>query len=222
SGRTSRIASGTLIRTSCCSRAGWNRAKAREHGCQTSANSLLGDDPGGSRPMLSQLSIRDIVLIERLDLEFAPGLTVLTGETGAGKSILLDALGLALGARADSGLLRHGAEQASVTAAFALPAGHPSQELLKEQELEAEEGTLVLRRVLGADGRSRAFVNDQPASVGLLRSLGDLLVEVQGQFEQRGLLDGASHRGLLDAYAGLQLALDDLRSRYEAWRAAAE
>src|SRR5690606_8533109 len=140
----------------------------------------------------------------------------------AGKSILLDALGLALGARADSGLLRHGAEQASVTAAFALPAGHPSQELLKEQELEAEEGTLVLRRVLGADGRSRAFVNDQPASVGLLRSLGDLLVEVQGQFEQRGLLDGASHRGLLDAYAGLQLALDDLRSRYEAWRAAAE
>src|SRR5690606_36355662 len=137
------------------------------------------------------------VLIERLDLEFASGLTVLTGETGAGKSILLDALGLALGARAEAGLLRHGAEQASVTAAFELPPEHPSQALLRDQDLAPEEGVLVLRRVLGADGRSRAFVNDQPASVGLLRSLGDLLVEVQGQFEQRGLLDPASHRGLL-------------------------
>ncbi|SMF71049.1 DNA replication and repair protein RecN [Tistlia consotensis] len=171
--------------------------------------------------MLVSLSIRNVVLIERLDLEFGRGLTVLTGETGAGKSILLDALGLALGARAESGLLRHGAEQASVTAAFSLPADHPSQRLLREQDLEPEEGALVLRRVLGPDGRSRAFVNDQPASVGLLRSLGDLLVEVQGQFEQRGLLDAASHRGLLDAFAGLEATVEALRRRHEAWRAAA-
>ncbi|MEX2630101.1 MAG: DNA repair protein RecN [Tistlia sp.] len=172
--------------------------------------------------MLVSLSIRNVVLIERLDLEFAAGLTVLTGETGAGKSILLDSLGLALGARAESGLLRHGAEQASVTAAFALAAGHPVQTLLREQDIEPEEGALMLRRVLGADGRSRAFVNDQPASVGLLRSLGDLLVEVQGQFEQRGLLDAAGHRGLLDAFAGLEARVEGLRGRHRAWRAAAE
>ena len=171
--------------------------------------------------MLVSLSIRNVVLIERLDLEFASGLTVLTGETGAGKSILLDALGLALGARAEAGLLRHGAEQASVTAAFELPPEHPSQALLRDQDLAPEEGVLVLRRVLGADGRSRAFVNDQPASVGLLRSLGDLLVEVQGQFEQRGLLDPASHRGLLDAFGGLTATAEALRERHQAWRAAA-
>ncbi len=170
--------------------------------------------------MLVSLSIRNVVLIERLDLEFSPGLTVLTGETGAGKSILLDALGLALGARAESGLLRHGADQASVSAAFSLTSGHPVEALLAEQDIEPEEGTLVLRRVLGADGRSRAFVNGQPAAVGLLRSLGDLLVEVQGQFEQRGLLDPAGHRALLDAFAGLAPAVEALRARHAAWREA--
>jgi DNA repair protein RecN (Recombination protein N) len=115
--------------------------------------------------MLTALSIRDVVLIERLDLNFGPGLTVLTGETGAGKSILLDSLGLALGMRAEAGLVRTGATQASVTASFAPPEGHPATTLLGEQGIEAED-ELVLRRVLGRDGRSRAFINDQAAMGG--------------------------------------------------------
>jgi len=172
--------------------------------------------------MLASLSIRDIVLIERLDLTFRDGLCVLTGETGAGKSILLDSLGLALGARADQGLLRPGAERASVTAAFELPADHPAFALLAEHELSSEEEMLVLRRTLGADGRSRAFVNDQPVSVGLLRQLGDGLVEIQGQFEQRGLLDGATHRGLLDAFGQLSDKTRDLCGLWQAWRDALE
>ena len=151
--------------------------------------------------MLTALAIRDVVLIDRLDLAFAPGLSVLTGETGAGKSILLDALGLALGARADSGLVRHGRDQASVTAAFDPPAGHTVDALLAEADLEPRDGSLILRRVVTADGRSRAYVNDQPSSVALLRRLGDALVEVQGQFDQRGLMDPATHREALDAFA---------------------
>ena len=150
--------------------------------------------------MLTALSIRDVVLIERLDLSFAPGLTVLTGETGAGKSILLDSLGLALGQRAEQGLVRAGADQASVTASFSPPAGHPALALLAEQGF-VEEDELVLRRVVNRDGRSRATVNDQPAGVALVRRLGALLVEVQGQHEQMGLADPATHPGLLDAYA---------------------
>ena len=149
--------------------------------------------------MLTALSIRDVVLIERLDLGFGPGLTVLTGETGAGKSILLDSLGLALGARAEAGLVRTGAEQASVTASFAPPAGHPVVALLAEQGLAAEDD-IVLRRVLGRDGRSRGFINDQPVGVALLRRAGALLVEVQGQHEQMGLADPGSHGTLLDAF----------------------
>ena len=140
--------------------------------------------------MLSALSIRDVVLIERLDLSFDARHTVLTGETGAGKSILLDSLGLALGARADAGLVRAGAEQASVTACFAPPPGHPVAALLTDQGLEAED-EVVLRRVLTKDGRSRAFINDQPVGVALLRRAGALLVEVQGQHEQIGLADPA-------------------------------
>lgn len=150
--------------------------------------------------MLTALSIRDVVLIERLDLSFGAGLTVLTGETGAGKSILLDSLGLALGVRADAGLVRTGAEQASVTACFVLPDEHPVTALLAEQGIEAED-ELVLRRLLGRDGRSRAFINDQPVGVALLRRSGALLVEVQGQHEQLGLADPSSHAGLLDAFA---------------------
>ncbi|CAA7616331.1 DNA repair protein RecN [Candidatus Terasakiella magnetica] len=154
--------------------------------------------------MLVSLSIRDVVLIERLDLSFDAGLSVFTGETGAGKSILLDSLGLALGARAESGLVRHGAAQASVTAAFDPPARHPARTLLAEQDLAAEEGAqVVLRRVLTADGRSRAYVNDQPISVGLLRRIGDELVEIHGQFESHGLLDASTHLGVLDAFGGL-------------------
>src|SRR6516225_4355911 len=171
--------------------------------------------------MLLGLAIRDIVLIDRLDLAFAPGLSVLTGETGAGKSILLDALGLALGARADAGLLRRGAAQASVTAEFELPPKHPAAALLAEQGLELE-GNLLLRRQIGADGRSRAFVNDQPVGVGLLRQIGDTLVEIVGQFEQHGLLDPGTHGGMLDAEGndGAVLAAPGWQSAGEARRAA--
>ena len=150
--------------------------------------------------MLCGLAIRNVVLIERLELSFGPGLSVLTGETGAGKSILLDALGLALGARADSGLVRAGAERADVAASFDAPAGEAAA-ALRDLEIDTAE-ELVLRRTLGQDGRSRAFVNDMPVAAGLLRRLGQELVEVHGQFEQRGLLDEASHRSLLDRFAG--------------------
>jgi len=172
--------------------------------------------------MLLSLAIRDVVLIDRLTLDFAPGLSVLTGETGAGKSILLDALGLALGARAEARLLRQGTQQASVTATFDPAPEHEARALLRLQALEDEGGPLVLRRQLGADGKSRAFVNDQPVSVALLRQLGDLLVEVQGQFESRGLLDAGSHRGLLDAFAGLAAEAQAVRELWQARRSAAE
>jgi DNA repair protein RecN (Recombination protein N) len=132
--------------------------------------------------MLASLSIRDFVLIEKLDLDFSRsggGLGALTGETGAGKSILIDALSLALGARAESGAVRRGAAQASVSASFDLPSDHPAHAVLGEQGFETED-VLTLRRMIGADGRGRAFVNDQPASVALLRRLGETLVEIQG------------------------------------------
>lgn len=167
--------------------------------------------------MLAALSIRDIVLIDRLDLEFKPGLSALTGESGAGKSILLDALGLALGGRADARLLRHGAAQGSVTAAFLLPSHHPLVALLTEQGIAGDDEDLVLRRVVGADGRSRAFINDQPVAVGLMRQIGDALVEIHGQFDNQRLLSPVTHRALLDAYAGLQT---DLAATAEAWEAA--
>jgi DNA repair protein RecN (Recombination protein N) len=173
--------------------------------------------------MLQSLSIRDVVLIDRLELGFHPGLGVLTGETGAGKSILLDALGLALGVRAESGLVRSGAEQAVVSAGFSLPAEHPARSLLMEHGfLGAEEEHVVLRRVLAADGRSRAFINDQPASIGLLREVGEMLVEIEGQFAQRGLLDAATHREALDAFGGHGAEIEALRARYRAWREARE
>src|SRR3984957_11621526 len=169
--------------------------------------------------MLSALSIRDVVLIERLDVSFGSGLTVLTGETGAGKSILLDSLGLALGARAEAGLVRPGAEQASVSASFAPPAGHPIGVLLAEQGLDAEDD-VVLRRVLTKDGRSRAFINDQPVGVALLRRAGALLVEVQGQHEQIGLADPASHAGLLDAFGVPRALRDGTAQAWRVWREA--
>ena len=170
--------------------------------------------------MLTALSIRDVVLIDRLDLTFEDGLCVLTGETGAGKSILLDALGLALGARADSGLVSHGAERAMVTAVFEIAAEHPAHALLAEQGLDESGGELVLRRTLQADGRSRAFVNDQPASVGLLRQIAETLIESQGQFEPRGLIDPATHRALLDGYGGLNAEARAVRDAHAAWRRA--
>ncbi|MGZ5902091.1 MAG: DNA repair protein RecN [Reyranella sp.] len=177
--------------------------------------------------MLVSLSIRDFVLIEKLDLNFsrssaagtAGGLDALTGETGAGKSILIDALGLALGARAESGAVWRGAAQASVAASFDLPKDHPARGLLAEQALD-DEDTLTLRRLLGADGRGRAFVNDQPVSVALLRRLGDTLVEIQGQMEQHGLLDMATHRASLDAFAGLEKQGEAVRTAWHVWRGA--
>jgi DNA repair protein RecN (Recombination protein N) len=169
--------------------------------------------------MLSALSIRDVVLIERLDLSFGVGLTVLTGETGAGKSILLDSLGLALGARAEAGLVRPGAEQASVSASFAPPAGHPIGVLLAEQGLDAEDD-VVLRRVLTKDGRSRAFINDQPVGVALLRRAGALLVEVQGQHEQIGLADPASHVAMLDAFGAPRPLREATATAWRDWRSA--
>jgi DNA repair protein RecN (Recombination protein N) len=172
--------------------------------------------------MLLSLTIRDVVLIDRLDLTFPKGLCVLTGETGAGKSILLDALGLALGARAESALVRHGAGQAVVTAEFALGRDHAARRVLAEAGFPAEGETLVLRRAVGADGRSRAYVDDEPASVSLLRALGAVLVEIHGQFEQQGLLDPATHRAALDAFGGYGVALGQLSAAWRAWRATSE
>jgi len=169
--------------------------------------------------VLASLAIRDVVLIERLDLAFGTGLTALTGETGAGKSILLDSLGLALGGRAESGMVRAGQPQASVAAAFHPPAAHPAFDILREQGIEPEED-LVLRRVVQADGRSRAFVNDQPVGVALLRRLGATLVEVQGQHDQVGLADPASHGGLLDAFGALEPRRAATAEAWGAWRTA--
>jgi DNA repair protein RecN (Recombination protein N) len=170
--------------------------------------------------MLTALSIRDVVLIERLELSFGAGLTVLTGETGAGKSILLDSLGLALGERAEQGLVRAGAEQAVVAAVFAPPPAHPAFALLAEQGIEAEE-EIVLRRVLGRDGRSRAFANDAPVGAGLLRRVAALLVEVQGQHDQMGLADPGGHAALLDAYGVPAPLREAVAARHRGWREAA-
>ena len=171
--------------------------------------------------MLAALSIRDIVLIEKLELSLDGGLCTLTGETGAGKSILLDALGLAIGARADAGLVRQGAEQGSVSAVFDLPAKHPARAILLENGFDAD-GDIILRRVQTKDGRSRAFINDQPVSVGLLRQVGDMLVEVHGQHDERGLLDASGHRAMLDAFGGFETQVADLRALWNAASAARE
>jgi DNA repair protein RecN (Recombination protein N) len=171
--------------------------------------------------MLQSLSIRNVVLVDRLDLRFRSGLCALTGETGAGKSILLDALGLALGARGDAALIRQGAERATVTAEFKLDPTHPAHELLREKELEAD-GPLVLRRTQGGDGRSRAFINDQPVGIALLRQIGERLVEIQGHAESRSLLDPSTHRELLDSFGGLTAEAARLQDLYRAWKAARE
>jgi DNA repair protein RecN (Recombination protein N) len=154
--------------------------------------------------MLKQLAIRNIVLVERLDLEFERGLGVLTGETGAGKSILLDALGLALGARAETGLVRAGQEAASVSAEIELDDHHPAHALLREQAIEREPGEpLIVRRTLRSDGGSRGFVGGTSVPAGLLRDIGALAVEIHGQHDDRGLLNPKGHRALLDAFARL-------------------
>src|SRR5471032_1564129 len=168
--------------------------------------------------MLAALTIRDIVLIEQAALEFAPGLNVLTGETGAGKSILLDSLGLAVGGRGRA-TVRAGAAQGSATAVFDPAPKHGSRALLAEQAMTSD-GEIVLRRSLGADGKSRAFINDEAVSVGLLKDLGGLLLEVHGQADDRGLFDVATHRGLLDAFGGLEAQAKIVGTLYAEWDAA--
>ena len=172
--------------------------------------------------MLTALAIRDVVLIEALDLEFGAGLGVLTGETGAGKSILLDALGLALGARGEASLVRQGASQAVVTASFDEPhVDGPIAALLAENGLDVEPGEpLIIRRIVKADGGSRGFVNDQPASAALLRDLATHLVEIHGQHDDRGLLNPRGHRALLDSFARIDTAAT--ARAYRAWRAATD
>jgi DNA repair protein RecN (Recombination protein N) len=153
--------------------------------------------------MLVQLAIRDIVLIDRLDLAFDRGLSVLTGETGAGKSILLDAFALALGGRGDGSLVRHGEAQGQVTAVFEVPPEHPAWQTARSLDI-ADDGALILRRIQHADGRTRAFVNDQPVSVQALKSIGSALVEIHGQHDDRALIDAATHRHILDVFGELQ------------------
>ena len=169
--------------------------------------------------MLLSLAIRDLVLIEALDLDFRAGLGVLTGETGAGKSILLDALGLAMGARADSGLVRQGAERALVIAGFDVTGHARVAQLLADNDISQEPGEpLLIRRQVRADGGSRAFVNDQPVSAGLLRELGVLLVEIHGQHDDRGLINPKGHRDLLDAFGRCDVA--GVAAAWRSWQAA--
>ncbi len=163
--------------------------------------------------MLVQLSIRDIVLIDRLDLDLGPGMTVLTGETGAGKSILLDAFSLALGARGDGALVREGQAQGQVTAAFDLPAAHHARAAASAHDIDTD-GELILRRVQMADGRTRAFVNDQPVSAQVLRGIGRALVEIHGQHDDRAMVEPAAHRALVDAFGGLARQVAGVREAY--------
>ncbi len=173
--------------------------------------------------MLIGLWIRDVVLIEALDLSIGPGLTVLTGETGAGKSIILDALGLAVGARAEAGLVRRGASQAAASAVFAPAPTHPVWDLLEDKGLSyGRDEDLVLRRTLSADGRSRAFVNDQATGVGVLKEIGEALLEVHGQHETVGLLDARTHRPLLDAFGRLDSQARSVAGGWRSWREAHE
>ncbi|WP_046118872.1 DNA repair protein RecN [Ensifer aridi] len=167
--------------------------------------------------MLAQLSIRDIVLIERLDLSFDAGLSVLTGETGAGKSILLDSLSLALGGRGDGSLVRHGEDKGQVTAVFDVATGHAARLLLRENGID-DDGDLIFRRVQSSDGRTKAFINDQPVSVQLMRQVGQALVEIHGQHDDRALVDTDAHRTLLDAFGGTTEAAEEVATLYRAWK----
>ncbi len=170
--------------------------------------------------MLASLTIKNVVLIEQLTINFVDGLCALTGETGAGKSILLDSLGLAIGARADAGLVRHGTKQASVTADFDLNLQHPAFDILRDNDIDCDGGELVLRRVLTSEGRSKAYVNDQAISASLLKKLGETLIEIHGQFDTQNLLNPATHMGLLDEYAGHDKALTDTQTAWNNWRTA--
>jgi DNA repair protein RecN (Recombination protein N) len=168
--------------------------------------------------MLAALHIQDFVLIDQARLSLAPGLTVLTGETGAGKSILLDALGLVVGARANRMTVRRGAEQCVVTAVFDVLADHPVWTFLDENGLGADDDQIILRRIVSQDGRSRGFVNEQPVSIGALRSVGDLLLEVHGQHDGRGFLSPAAHRGMLDEFGRLTEQAGAVAAFWRCWR----
>ena len=179
-------------------------------------------DRASDRQLLTSLAIRDLVLIERVALDLVEGLAVLTGETGAGKSILLDGLGLALGERADPAMVRNGAAQASAVATFRLAPDHPALGLAAENDIALDQpGELVLRRTLKADGGSRAHVNDVPVSATLLRQFGQLLVEVHGQHDERGLLNPRGHMALLDAFAGHTALVVEMAAANAGWKAAA-
>lgn len=167
--------------------------------------------------MLRSLTIRDIVLIDRLQMDFEDGLCVLSGETGAGKSILLAGLSLAIGGRGERELVRHGTDQGIVTADFDLDENHPVLGVLDEQGLDHDGGQVILKRIITNEGRSRAFINDQPVSIGLLRNVGDRLVEIHGQHDERGLLDVAGHRAMLDDFGGYGKLLKQVRDTYERW-----
>jgi DNA repair protein RecN (Recombination protein N) len=169
--------------------------------------------------MLRSLTIANVVLIEKLTVTFGRGLNALTGETGAGKSILLDSLSLALGARGEAGLVRTGAEQASITAEFDIPAKHPAHAILSEQGIDLGD-TLLLRRVVMPDGRTRAYINDQPVSVGLLKTVGDRLIEIHGQFDTHNLTNAKYHRDLLDEYGVSAEDRAALALLWRDWRAA--
>jgi DNA repair protein RecN (Recombination protein N) len=166
--------------------------------------------------MLAHLVIQNIVLIEELSLDMHDGMTVLTGETGAGKSILLDSLGLVLGARADSGLLRKGADKGTVTASFELPQNHTVFTYLLSQDFDAE-GELIIRRTLTADGKSKAYINDKPVSVSLLRDLGDMLIDIHGQFATHGLMDSKGHGALVDNFGGLSADVVKINGAWRTW-----
>jgi DNA repair protein RecN (Recombination protein N) len=170
--------------------------------------------------MLAHLSVRDFAIVERLDLELRAGMTVLTGETGAGKSILVDALGLTLGERASSKVLRSGADRAEVVAVFELQPTCDAARYLAEQELASADNECILRRTIGRDGRSRAIINGRPVPLQTLRELGDLLVDIHGQHEHQSLLHGAVQRRILDEYAGHDDALAELAALHDRWQAA--
>lgn len=165
--------------------------------------------------MIVSLTIKDIVLIDRLQMDFEDGLSVLSGETGAGKSILLSGIGLAIGGRSGREIIRQGQEQGSVTAEFSLAANHGIWDVLNDQGLDHEDGQLILRRVIAKDGRSRAFINDQSVSISLLRSVGETLVEIHGQHDERGLLNPAGHRSLLDDFGDYQELLAKVRNNFD-------
>src|SRR5690606_38292679 len=171
----------------------------------------------GVRAMLSLIRVKNFAVIDEVEVELGDGLSVVTGETGAGKSILVDALGLALGDRADASVVRHGADRAEIGVLFECPPGHAALARLEELGLD-DEHRCALRRIIGRDGRSRAFVNNQPVTLADLKQIGSLLVDIHGQHAHQSLLDGANQRALLDAHGGLEPLVRDVAAAYRDWQ----